>query len=183
MIPYFYQLDTPILTQEEKHDLIELASLHNNDFKSYVSANGVVDGNQIWRDVDLYEKAFIKRLVENCSLPCVPVLVRHQPGAKVLKHIDDPNKRNTVLSMPLTPKEEYSPTYFFSNQQDSRPVAIARFTNLNACLLNTQQVHGLINQSSQIRINLQLMFNDSFDEVHRLIIDKQLFSKNSKILL
>lgn len=175
MNSYFYQLDSPILNEEEKDVLIKLAISHNDDFKSYVSLRNVVDGNETWRDTDLYELPFINRLTENCTLSCIPVFVRHQPGVKVLKHTDDPNKRNTVLSMPLTPNTNYPPTYFFNSREETHPVAVARFTNLNACLLNTQQVHGLINTSTDLRINFQLAFNESFEQVRDMIINKTLF--------
>jgi hypothetical protein len=176
MNSYFYQLDIPILTESEKDKLVELATFHNDDFKAYVSVRNVIDGNETWRDTDLYELPFIKRLTENCTLPCIPVFVRHQPAAKVIKHTDDPNKRNTVLSIPLTPKVGYSPTYFFTSREETKPAAIATFPNLNACLLNTQEVHGLINTSSDMRINFQLAFNESFELVREMIINKTLFT-------
>lgn len=168
-------MDIPILSKEEKDTLVKLAIFHNDDFKAYVSVRNVVDGNETWRDTDLYELPFIKRLTENCTLSCIPVFVRHQPGAKVFKHTDDPNKRNTVLSIPLTPVIEYPPTYFFTSREETKPVAVAKFTNLNACLLNTQQVHGLINTSTDLRINFQLAFNESFEQVRDIIINKTLF--------
>ena len=176
MNSYFYQLDTPILTEFERDKLVELTTIHNDDFKAYVSVRNVVDGNETWRDTDLYELSFIKQLTENCTLPCIPVIIRHQPNAKVIKHTDDPNKRNTVLSIPLTPKVGYPPTYFFTSREETKPAAVARFINLNACLLNTQQVHGLINTSPTLRINFQLAFNEPFEQVRDLIINKTLFT-------
>jgi len=173
---YFYQLETPILHQAEKDELIALALSHDNDFKSYVAmSSGITDGNQLWRDVDLYEKPFVKRLTDNCNIPCFPVFVRHQPNVRVIKHTDDPNKRNTVLSMPLTPKVNYPPTYFFVSREEPKPIAIARFPELNACLLNTQEVHALINTADELRINFQLCFNDTFEVVREMIINKTLF--------
>jgi hypothetical protein len=152
--------------------------LHSNDFRVYIARTGIPDGNQSWRDTDLYEKPFIKRLTENCNLPCIPVFIRHQPGSTVFKHTDEPNKRNTVLSIPLTPKVNYPPTYFFVSREDTEPAAVARFPNLNACLLNTQKVHALINTADELRINFQLSFNDSFDVVREMIINKTLFKIN-----
>jgi hypothetical protein len=173
---YFYQLEIPILLDTEKDELISLALANDNDFKSYIPVKGVPDGNQVWRGNALYEKHFIKRLVDNCNLPCMPLFVRHQPGVKVFKHVDEPNKRNTVLSFPLTPKVNYPPTYFFVSREETTPIAIARFPLLNACLLNTQEVHALVNTSEEVRINFQICFNDSFEVVREMIIKKTLFN-------
>jgi len=175
MNKYFYQLDIPILKDHEKDDLIELALLHNAHFKPYVSALGIADENQTWRSTALYERSFVKRLKNNCNLSCIPVLLRHQPGAEVFKHVDDPNRRNSVLSIPLTPKIDYPPTYFFRSHIDIDPIAVAEFPNLNACLLNTQKVHSLINNSNGLRINFQLAFNEPFEQVREMIMNNTLF--------
>jgi hypothetical protein len=174
---YFYQLDTPILKEEEKDELVELTLLHKNNFKAYASMKtGTIDGNQSWRYYNLFGKSFITRLTENCNLSCIPLFIRHQPGVEVIRHIDDPNNRNTVLSIPLTPKVGYPPTYFFASREETDPVEIASFPNLNACLLNTQKLHSLVNTATTLRINFQLCFNEPFDQVRKMIINKTLFN-------
>lgn len=172
---YFYQLNTPILTDDEKLELVEVAIDHREDFVSYVPSSNEPDGNQLWRGDDLYIVPCVKRLVDSCILKTIPIFVRHQPKVSVYKHTDDYEIRRTVLSIPLTPKLNYPPTYFFESRKHEKPIAIARFENLNACLLNTQEVHGLINTSNQIRINFQLCFKEDFQQVKELIINNQLF--------
>lgn len=175
MIPYFYNLKTQLLTTTEKAQVIDVAVKHRDEFISYVSKNGTTDGNQLWRGDDLYNLPCVSKLVSSCALVCVPVIIRHAPNSVVIKHVDDPNKRNTVLSIPLSPTVGYAPTGFFKKMEDTVPASISRFENMDACLLNTQEIHGLINRSSEDRLNLQLMFNDSFYTVVQLIVSGQLF--------
>lgn len=175
MNDYFYQLDFHIFSDSEKDELIEVAVNHFDDFRSYTTSTGFHDGNYFWRGEDLYNKQFVKDLVSSCRLECVPVLIKHNPRSTVYKHVDDPNKRNTVLSVPLKPKKDYPFTYFFETRESERPAGIAEFLDMKPCLLNTQKVHGLINTSKELRINFQLMFNDSFEVVRNLLIENKLF--------
>lgn len=176
---YCYQLDIPVLSAEEKFSLIEVAASHRDEFISYVPASKEPDGNQLWRGDDLYVVPCVKRLVDSCNLETIPVFVRHQPKVSVYKHTDDYKIRRTVLSIPLTPTVNYPPTYFFETRKHETPAAIASYENLNACLLNTQEVHGLINTSTQVRINFQLCFKEDFAEVRDMIIAGTLFKSDT----
>jgi hypothetical protein len=176
MVPYFFDLQTSLFSDNEKEQILEVADKNKNQFISYVSRFGYKDGNELWKGDDLSSLPCVKKYLDLCNIEVFAMFVRHSPGASVIKHTDEPNKRNCVISTPIRPLVNYSPTYYYISRESTEPVAIATFTNLNSCLLNTQEVHALTNTSNESRLNIQLAFNDSFDTVLNLIKQNKLFN-------
>ena len=170
---YFFDLGTTLLTEEEKKSVINLAEKNLTNFIPYQSmADGAVDGNEFLPANFLLSSKEVWKLLKNCKIQCFPMIIKHAPGTEVLRHIDDPNKRNTVISIPLCPVD-YSPTYFWESISSTEPKATATFPNMNACLLNTQAIHNLVNQSKTVRLNLQLCFKEPFVQIKNKILNKE----------
>jgi hypothetical protein len=175
MYPYFYELSISYFSEDEKYEIIEVSKKNEDLFIRYKSIQGVLDGNELWKGEELSSLPCVNKYLKACTIECFPMFVRHSPGAIVIKHVDEPNKRDCVIAVPLLPKSGYAPTAYFNSREEAEPVAIARFPNLTPCLLNTQQVHGLINRSNETRLNFQFAFNKSFDHVKNLIEENKLF--------
>jgi hypothetical protein len=175
MLPYFFNLETSLFSFEEKDEILEIANKNRKNFIGYVSKKGFKDGNDLWKGDELSTLPCIKNYLDSCNIEVFAMLVRHAPGITVIKHIDEPNRRNCAIATPIRPFFDYSPTYYFSDRESVTPIATATFPNLNSCLLNTQEVHALRNYSKETRINVQLAFNESFDVVCDLIKNNRLF--------
>jgi hypothetical protein len=176
MIPYFYDLEFSLFSSEEKEKILEVANKNKNNFINYVAKSGYKDGNELWKGDELSNLPFVRKYLDSCSIDVFAMFVRHSPRVTVVKHTDEPNKRNCVIATPIRPLIDYSPTYYYTSRESSDPIAVATFPKLNSCLLNTQEVHALTNTSDETRINIQLAFNDSFDVVLNLIKQKKLFN-------
>lgn len=176
MIPYFFDLGFSIFSHEEKEEILEVANVNRKKFISYISKQGVKDGNELWKGDDLSRLPCIKKYLDSCNIEIFAMLVMHLPGVSIVKHIDEPNRRNCAISTPIRPFLNYPPTYYFSSRESTTPVAVATFPKMNSCLLNTQEFHSLKNTSTDFRLNVQLAFNDPFEVVVDLIKNKKLFN-------
>jgi len=183
MEPYFYKLSNSVLSDDLKEKIINISKENLKDFRTYKGQRtGKADGNNFYFGKILNEEPEIDQLVKSCSLECFPLIMLHYPNTKVLRHIDNPNKRNCVLLTPVFPTENYTPTWFwdpvgeFDTWEDQilSPVATCNFEDDNSVLLNTQLPHSLESGNS-FRINFQLCFEDSFDTVYEKLITNTLF--------
>ena len=118
---YFFDLGVPLLTEDEKQSVIDLAKKNLHNFVPYKArADGTVDGNEFLPANFLLGSKEIWKLLKSCKVRCFPMIIKHVPKVEVIKHIDDANKRNTVISIPLCPKD-YSPTYFWDKIDSQNP--------------------------------------------------------------
>jgi hypothetical protein len=189
MIPYFFPTNEHFLSYNCKNNLIDESFERIDDFVSYVGQGASRDtGINFLRD-QIVEHQEIKDLVNSCSLKCYPVVLMVLPHTKLSRHVDDPNKRNCVLSIPLYPTANFPPMWFWKPEgitlQDWQTnnlelLATCNFENMTAAFLNTQQVHS-VHTFDDYRFNFQLCFNDSFEIVVDKYQQKNLFDFQLKI--
>ncbi len=180
MIPYFFETANRIISQDLSEKLIEISFNNLEKFISYKSklTPGLVDGNNFLYGPLLDSLDEIKKITNSCSLSCFPMIIMHKPMVKVIKHRDDPNKRNTVLSTPLFPNKEYVSTNFWEKDQNGVATLLAAvcvFTNNNSVFLNTNKIHNLENNDNY-RLNLQFCFDEPFEHVTELYKENKLFN-------
>jgi hypothetical protein len=168
MIPYFYNFNTTLFSESLIEEVTDLVTNRLDSFVAYKGKDDVIDGNNYYCANDLKEISEIKSFIKKCSLQCFPVIMLHKPNSSVIKHIDDPNKRNTVIITPLSPILNFSPTYFWNNKEDTEPLVTCNFSKNVSVLFNTQKIHSLINNSNEYRIGLQMCFHESFETILNL---------------
>lgn len=174
MLPYFLHLDKELITEETKQKLLDLSLSNVSNFISYkTQKNNVDDGNHVLKPSYYDNLSEVKTLLESCALKCFPIGMMHKPHSDVPKHTDDPNKRNTIIIIPLQPKENFPPTFFWANEHDEVPVATCDF-GPHGAIFNTQIFHSLV-AGPDIRVNFQLCFDEPFDFVADLYKQGRLF--------
>jgi hypothetical protein len=185
MNPYYYDIEEDIFSEDLKQYVIKNSLANTDKFIAYAGAlNKLIDGNNFYFGNMISQHPEIIKVVNSCTLKCYPVVLLHKPNAKILKHVDDPNKRNCVLITPLYPNENYTPTWFWKKEggfldwqkNELELMATCSFPNMKPAFLNTQQVHSL-ETSDSYRINLQLCFDDPFEAVVSKYIAGELFKK------
>ena len=124
MTPYFYNIEKQLFSSELLNELESFVLSKLDSFLSYQLGNGKTDGNNYYYAEDLKAIPEIKSFIKNCHLECFPMIVLHKPNGKVIKHVDDPNKRNTVIITPIHPAVGYASTKFW---QDENCVAVCEF--------------------------------------------------------
>jgi hypothetical protein len=183
MEPYFYSLSESVISSRLKNEIISFSLDNLTEFKEYRGQRtGKSDGNNIYYGDILNKDPEVLALMERCTLKCFPIIMLHRPHTKVIRHVDNPNKRNCVLITPLFPEENYTSTFFWEpsgpfetwEDQELTPIAICDFKEKNSVLLNTLKVHSLQSEDS-IRINFQLCFENDFEIVVDKIKNKSLF--------
>jgi hypothetical protein len=112
--------------------------------------------------------------MKESSLECFPMIVLHKPNTKVVKHTDDPYKRNTVIITPIHPAIEYPPTYFWN---EDKIVDTCYFSKGSSIFFNTQHTHSLNNDSNEYRFNLQICFDEDFETVLKLYQNSMLLKE------
>jgi len=172
MTPYFYNIEKQLFSSELLNELESFVLSKLDSFLSYQLGNGKTDGNNYYYAEDLKAIPEIKSFIKNCHLECFPMIVLHKPNGKVIKHVDDPNKRNTVIITPIHPAVGYASTKFW---QDENCVAVCEFNIGSSTFFNTQQTHSLTNNSNEYRFNLQLCFDEDFETVLKLYHNNMLF--------
>jgi hypothetical protein len=184
MIPYFYKLQAPLISKELGEKIVKIALDNLDKFVSYKGQRtGKFDNNNYYYGPLINDELEIQKLVTSCTLKCFPIMMVHYPHVKVIRHIDNPNKRNTVIAMPLFPEDSYSPTWFWQpkgpfeqwEEEELEPVATVEFTENIPVLLNTQEVHSLENPTDSFRVQLQLCFENSFSDVYEKLRTNTLF--------
>lgn len=168
MIPYFYNLNKKLFSDSLINEIERFVLNKLESFVEYQGDDGEIDGNNYYYSKDLKEIHEIKSFIKNCSLECFPMIVLHKPNSKVIKHKDDPYKRNTVIITPIHPDTEYASTHFWNDFQDVNPAATCNFTKGISTLFNTQKIHSLTNNTNEYRFNLQICFDENFDTVLKL---------------
>jgi len=175
MLPYFFNLNKRIIDDETCLELLDITYENIKAFQDYRDQrDDKIDGNSFYYSKNVTSVPKIQDLKKSCKLNFYPVLLMHKPNIIVKKHKDDPNKRNCVLSTPLTPKENYAHTLFWSSRESKDPVAVCDFSNFNSVFLNTQELHSIKNYNVY-RVNLQFCFDEPFEVVTDLYQNGQLF--------
>jgi hypothetical protein len=174
MTPYFYNIEKQLFSSELLNELESFVLSKLDSFLSYQLGDGKTDGNNYYYAEDLKKIPEIKSLIKNCHLDCFPMIVLHKPNGKVIKHVDDPNKRNTVIITPIHPAVGYSSTKFW---QDENCVAVCEFNIGSSTFFNTQKTHSLTNNSNEYRFNLQRCFDEDFETVLKLYHNNMLFKE------
>jgi hypothetical protein len=173
---YFYQLDFNIITPSEKTLLQRFANDHDLTFVDNVSRQGNKDGNQLFPELTNTSNDLLQSIKSRVTLNCRLGMVRQLPNITVSKHTDGSPFRRTVLSIPLLPGTDYTPTYFWETTTSNEPCTQALYIDMNPCLLNTQKVHSVINDNN-IRVNLQLCFAEDIAVVREMVINNTLFKQ------
>lgn len=169
MIPYFYNLNKSLFSESLIEEVTHLVSNRLDSFVAMVGKDVSFDGNNYYYNNELKEIPEINSFMKKCSLQCYPLIMLHKPNSSVIKHTDSlKNKRNTVIITPLSPNSTYSPTYFWTNKEDTVPLVICNFSKNESVLFNTQKIHSLINDSNEYRIGLQICFNEPFETILNL---------------
>jgi len=176
MEPYFYQFEEELLSIEDRQSLLTVA---RNSFSNFILSNQYDNVNLLkFSDMLDFDKTVtnnVKKLINSCNLKIRLMLIYHETHKEIGKHQDNPkNKRNTVLSIPLFPLDHYPRTLFWETFSSTTPIAIAEFDKTNPCLLNTQKLHT-VEKSDRERFNFQLCFDETFEQVLKLIQDNKLF--------
>ena len=172
MTPYFYNIEKQLFSSELINKLESFVLSKLDSFVTYRGDDGEIDGNNYYYSKELKEIPEIKSFIKNCHLECFPMIVLHKPNSEVIKHVDDPYKRNTIIITPIHPAKEYTSTKFW---QDNKCVAVCEFNKGSSTFFNTQKTHSLTNNSSEYRFNLQLCFNEDFETVLKLYHNNMLF--------
>lgn len=176
--PYYYKLDFPLLTEQERDFLVRKTLEVDDEFFAYKGQNtGKPDGNYIFVRGFLRETDFVQRMVQACTINCYPLIMKHYPGTPVPIHVDNPNGRNCVIITPLIPKADYVPTLFWDSFDATEPVDTADFSKGDSILINTQRLHSL-NNNTNLRMNFQICFEKPFREVRDLLVEGKLFRAN-----
>jgi len=184
MEPYFYKLKQDIFSKDLKDYIVNFTFNNLDKFISYKGKKvNYEDGNNFYLGSALQDSSEITEVIRSCNLDCFPVIMMHKPNTKVIKHVDDPNGRNCVLSTPLYPNESYSPTWFWKGEgtfvewqfKDLELLATCEFDDMMPAFLNTQKIHSLKTLDSY-RINLQLCFKESFEVVVEKYKNNNLFN-------
>lgn len=177
MSKYFYQCNYQFVDEQLRNDLLHLVKT-SEDFKQNISPKGIHDGNNVMR-VPLDAFPVIARMAENCQFHTVPLLYKHMPHVEVPKHVDGLRfavPRRTTLIIPLSPKKDYPPTYFWETYESVEPADVIRVNdNLFPYAMTTQEIHSLTNTSDEIRSNLQFSFNETLEQVVEQIKNRTLF--------
>lgn len=99
-------------------------------------------------------------IVLQCVTPCKISVVTHEPHKYTVPHIDSykyANSRRSVIIFPITPNSDhYAPTQF-------NPGGI-KVPYSDSYLFNTDVEH-FVENNEHWRINLQLWFNETFEEI------------------
>jgi hypothetical protein len=178
MKPYFYDLQSSLFSDDLLYKVDTLAKDRLAEFRGYKSIyTNELDGNNFYRNDELNNIDEIKAILERCSVQCFPLIMLHKPHTKVIRHRDDPNRRNCVIITPISPINNYTPTYFWENKDDTKPIAICNFEKGLSVLVNTQRLHSLVNDTDQYRINLQLCFDADFETILQLYQTDSLFKE------
>jgi len=183
MLPYFYQFETELLDRAARDSVLAIAERYQGGFEEYRSHyTDKTDNNNFLRPRSMPTLfadtgPSVKELFDSVALPHYPVILLHRPGKAVPRHVDDNNHRNAVISIPLAPKDDYPPTYYWESNDSAEPIATARFVDGNPCLLNTQKIHSLVNTAKVNRYNLQICFNEPFDAIVGHMMAGTLFKK------
>ena len=176
MTPYFYNIEKQLFSSELLNELESFVLSKLDSFLEYQGGDGGIKqgnfGNDYYYSEDLKKIPEIKSLIKNCHLDCFPMIVVHKPNVEVTKHVDSPNKRNTVIITPIHPAVGYSSTKFW---QDDKCVAVCEFNIGSPTFFNTQKTHSLTNNSNEYRFNLQLCFDEDFETVLKLYHNNMLF--------
>jgi len=175
MSPYFFHLKKSLIIEETKKQIYDLTFKYIDSFISYKSqAHNREDGNNYLSPKELRDILELRLLIDSLSIKAFPLILMHKPNSKVVRHKDDPNKRNTVIIIPISDINEYTPTFFWHNLETMRPSAICNPTE-KGIIFNTQKYHSLSNNKDSYRINFQLCFNEPFDHIVELYENDKLF--------
>jgi hypothetical protein len=101
----------------------------------------------------------------------------HKPRRIVKNHIDEANKRKTVLITPIHPSDGYVPAYYYNSQTDTEPVAACYYSRGQAVLFNTQKWHSVNNTTDEYRFNLQICFDVDFEIMLDLYQNNKFFKE------
>ena len=97
MTPYFYNIEKQLFSSELINKLESFVLSKLDSFVTYRGDDGEIDGNNYYYSKELKEIPEIKSFIKNCHLECFPMIVLHKPNSEVIKHVDDPYKRNTII--------------------------------------------------------------------------------------
>lgn len=158
MRPYFESFE--IFSRDEIQEIENLCVSYISQFFEYTTNRGNKDGNRICIPE---QKPFLKYL-NKFSFDCHAMFMHHKPDVQVIRHVDDPNKRNCVLITPLYNNSKISPCYFYENDHVETPTATCHYEYGKSTLINTQQYHDLKNNENE-RYSFHVCFENDFDEV------------------
>lgn len=172
---YFYKLSNHLIDEETRSILISHATGKSDEFFAYKGQRtGKEDGNYIFVRGFLKEVEGVQRLIRACTVECYPLIMKQHANLKGPIHIDNPNGRNCVIITPLIPEKDFVSTNFYTSFEDTVPIVSVDYSDGLPALINTQRLHNL-NNNDNLRMNFQLCFENSFNEIRNLLLANKLF--------
>jgi hypothetical protein len=173
MFPYFTNLNKRIISDDET---LELRDFAIKNIRKFVSDNAGNYMNYINKSMQ-EELPFIDKLSKRFNIQTIPMLFFQEPHTEVIKHKDESFNRNTILMTPINPLDNYMPIYFWKSSNDTQPVATCNFENNTSILFNAHEIHSVINNSDEYRINLQFSCYENIEIVYKLYCSGQLLKE------
>ncbi len=173
--PYFHKLSNHLIDNETRSILVSHALAKSDEFFAYKGQRtGNEDGNYIFVRGFLREVEGVQKLMRACTVECYPLIMKQHSNLKGPIHVDNPNGRNCVIITPLIPEKDFVSTNFYTSFEDAVPVASVDYSDGLPALINTQRLHNL-NNNDNLRMNFQLCFENSFNEIRNLLLENRLF--------
>ena len=171
----YHDLPEPLLNAETMQLLTEWASVNAAKFVAYKGqGSGLPDGNNYLAD-GMKHVPGVQTLMRRFTLMSWPIIMMHRPRTAVHRHVDDKNRRNSVIIQPLYPVGKgYSGTYFWDSMEAEEPIGFADFSDGLPKIVDTQVHHSLINDSDEPRFNFQICFDEPFEVVKQLYLEGKL---------
>jgi hypothetical protein len=162
MKPYYINLQE-IFTQNQKTEMVEYINNNIDKMVAYTpeSYAGETDNN----NYIIIEESVWKQWTKSFKVqPEYCVMMMQEPGSEVVIHTDDQNKRNAVLSQPLSDGMNETPCLFWeTNDYQKFWIADGCFYS-GPVILNTQMLHSVPKVKNK-RIAFQACYEKPFEEV------------------
>jgi hypothetical protein len=171
MLPYFYNLQKRIISDSFSTKLISIYNENKESFAPFKGPENRYDGNRFFPNSVLVDYSEIQSFQKTCVLENRVLLLMQPPHEQVIRHIDRPPFRKSAILTPLLPALNYAPTNFYENDVK---VTEIDFKDRNSVLFNTQKFHDVKNGDS-VRLNFQIVFSETFEEVLDLVLNDRLF--------
>lgn len=174
MLPYFYKLRHKILLTQEKDKAAAIALTRLEKFWMHGNSKYGDSGNNILYGKFVQDIEFISFISKNTCVSHYPIVIMHTPNSHITRHRDIPNNRDTVLTIPIYPNQNYAPTLYFKDSIQIEPEAICDHSDEMPSFMNTTELHEVRNSDSY-RLNIQLCFTKKIEEIVELYESGKLF--------
>lgn len=176
MLPYYFKLSHRLILEHEKTFVSDIALKRLDKFFMHNTKKYGSSGNNILWKQDIEDINVINYVKNNTLLPHWALIIMHTPNAHVTRHRDIPNDRDTILTIPIYPSENYAPTLYFRDSAQIEPEAICNHSDKMPSFMNTNEPHEVRNGDTY-RLNIQLCFKQNIYEIVEIYNQGKLFSE------